>query len=472
VEEYFSAQNKSPFTMKILYEDDIKANSVISQKLDELSVKDNQPNTSARQIYNPEYNFNVNTDYSKYIESSDGSIHSYTFLIERAEYNELEENLVLTSQPNGSYKAEIISYKRISDNQLGMKTTPLENFNTSEYTSARTNTQISCTTTLTFLSTPIPGCNCSQEVLIDASTDCSVQYFLSPNIDGSTGGSSSSSCGPGGGSPLNNTIIEVITTGDGNTETPNVITSPIIESHIDKLTKQTNNNLIKARIIEMHSGLNTATKEQGSEFRKINNNNNVPFVNEYEEYPIPENQTTFSGVYFPPAQANTEVLIHPHNNTPNPDNPEEYILPFFSVEDIALAPKFYYQKKQAIPPNTLIRSDYYNISSILVTQNKIFALRILDSEKALAFNQNIFSGMSDGIPYSIALKDAYIENIIENTKNYCEELNCDQSAFNAIAEAYFILHFSSISHGLGLFEAEYNEIDNSIGKWSLVTTGL
>ncbi|WP_299277939.1 hypothetical protein [uncultured Psychroserpens sp.] len=84
---------KSPFSMRIASKEEIKQNIGISDHLKKLSPK-TKSNMLHRDVHNSDYDFIVNTDFSKYIESEDGSFHSYTFLIEREEDNGLVENLV------------------------------------------------------------------------------------------------------------------------------------------------------------------------------------------------------------------------------------------------------------------------------------------------------------------------------------------------------------------------------------------
>lgn len=52
----------------------------------------------------------IYTNYSKYVESEDGLYHSYTFPAKDLNYPELLKNLVISLQPDGSYKEMFITY--------------------------------------------------------------------------------------------------------------------------------------------------------------------------------------------------------------------------------------------------------------------------------------------------------------------------------------------------------------------------
>lgn len=56
------------------------------------------------------YDFYINTDYAKYLETADASYHSYTFLVVRSNETEGLENLMVSLQPDGSYKLILFTY--------------------------------------------------------------------------------------------------------------------------------------------------------------------------------------------------------------------------------------------------------------------------------------------------------------------------------------------------------------------------
>jgi len=63
-----------------------------------------------RTIVSSEYGFSIDTDYATYIESADGTYHSYTFYMKREVETDTLENLLISLQPDGKYKALVITY--------------------------------------------------------------------------------------------------------------------------------------------------------------------------------------------------------------------------------------------------------------------------------------------------------------------------------------------------------------------------
>ncbi|TXE17643.1 hypothetical protein ES692_08750 [Psychroserpens burtonensis] len=94
----------------------ISNNFILSEKLKtitKISKLDN-PNMDARDVYNAQFDFNVDTDIANYIEY--GSYHSYTFPIIRNIDNGLIENLLLSLQQDDTYRAFLITYD-LTDNE-------------------------------------------------------------------------------------------------------------------------------------------------------------------------------------------------------------------------------------------------------------------------------------------------------------------------------------------------------------------
>lgn len=142
--EHFEQQKtNSGFIVKKVYAKDISNNRLLNETLNKIQ-KFKPNNVSHRTVYNNEHNFYVETDQATYIEN--GEYHSYTFLIYRDSQTNLTENLLLSLQPDLTYKAFIVSYdfteaeKQMVANgdyvSLTDKTTftPLENFDTDEIT--------------------------------------------------------------------------------------------------------------------------------------------------------------------------------------------------------------------------------------------------------------------------------------------------------------------------------------------------
>lgn len=104
---------KSKYSISEIGISEIQQNSNLIEKLDRLTKKKKKlhsKNTHNKSVYSSEYDFTVNTDFCKYIESKDGKYHSYTFPVTREIDNGLLENLLVTLQLDGSYKLFLISY--------------------------------------------------------------------------------------------------------------------------------------------------------------------------------------------------------------------------------------------------------------------------------------------------------------------------------------------------------------------------
>ncbi|MBT4996512.1 MAG: hypothetical protein HOM88_08595 [Hellea sp.] len=103
--EQIETKNLSPFKVSKIDNSTLNKNEKIQNKL--FSINDNSITTQNRTIYSNQYEFYINTDNVSYIENLDATYHSYTFPIYRNTENGLLENLLLSLQPDGSYKALI-----------------------------------------------------------------------------------------------------------------------------------------------------------------------------------------------------------------------------------------------------------------------------------------------------------------------------------------------------------------------------
>ncbi len=103
--------NDNPrFKMERITNPPISQNKALSEKLNSIMSKGGSKNSDvqAREIYNPELDFIIDTDVANYIEY--GAYHSFTFPIFRVIENGLTENLLLSLQNDGTYLAYLISY--------------------------------------------------------------------------------------------------------------------------------------------------------------------------------------------------------------------------------------------------------------------------------------------------------------------------------------------------------------------------
>lgn len=91
---------------------EIFSNEQLKLKLEQLEKKKsiNLNFVNNKEAYSSEYDFTINTSEASYIESQDGLYHSYTFLIERDYPTDTIENLFISLQNDGTYRAVLVSY--------------------------------------------------------------------------------------------------------------------------------------------------------------------------------------------------------------------------------------------------------------------------------------------------------------------------------------------------------------------------
>ncbi|REE07617.1 hypothetical protein DFQ09_1183 [Winogradskyella pacifica] len=85
-----------------------RINNIVQSLPNKNDVLQNNTNLQAKMTYIEAYDFYVDDEIAYHITS--GNYESYTFAITRAQDNGLTENLLLSKQADGSYKAAIMSY--------------------------------------------------------------------------------------------------------------------------------------------------------------------------------------------------------------------------------------------------------------------------------------------------------------------------------------------------------------------------
>lgn len=110
---------KSRYKINLVSKAEYNHVAQITESLEKVNEELN--NTHTRTEDEDNYNFTILTDYSKYVESPDGSLHSYTFKIERDEPSELLENIVFTSNNDGDYLTTLVTYYFPDFDTIGLK---------------------------------------------------------------------------------------------------------------------------------------------------------------------------------------------------------------------------------------------------------------------------------------------------------------------------------------------------------------
>jgi len=132
-EDFEIPAQQSRFSVNILDNDDVELNNTLLYKIKEITnlkaISDNF--LAAREIYNEDYGFTINTDYVKRLEDTETGNHSYSFPIIRDNpITEHVENLLLHANDNGGYDAYIIEYNFTAEEYLAFNETTSTNFET------------------------------------------------------------------------------------------------------------------------------------------------------------------------------------------------------------------------------------------------------------------------------------------------------------------------------------------------------
>ncbi len=101
----------------------IDENKDLLSRLSSLSEKVEQSRlaNANKNIYSSEDDFYINTDFATYLENNDTGYHSYTFPVFRTEQVDGVENVLLSLQEDGSYKAFLIGYDLNEQEQLNLE---------------------------------------------------------------------------------------------------------------------------------------------------------------------------------------------------------------------------------------------------------------------------------------------------------------------------------------------------------------
>ncbi|QNK77979.1 hypothetical protein H7F37_02500 [Winogradskyella sp. PAMC22761] len=127
IENDIIEQTTAGFKISTIHKSSISQNSTISEYLKQLN-QDNNISSDVnlqKQVTSTSNSFTVNTETAKYVEY--GNYHSYTFAVDRGFDNELTENLLLSLQNDGSYKAILVTYDLTDAEKLALSNDQLIN---------------------------------------------------------------------------------------------------------------------------------------------------------------------------------------------------------------------------------------------------------------------------------------------------------------------------------------------------------
>ncbi|MGY0392302.1 hypothetical protein ACW5R3_07095 [Bizionia sp. KMM 8389] len=113
---------KSPFKFSEINESEINQNKNLGRKLKSITnnIKQSKLANANKLIYSSEDDFYIDTDYATYIENTETNYHSYTFPVFRTVKTNNIENVLLSLQADGSYKAMLVTYNLTAQERLDL----------------------------------------------------------------------------------------------------------------------------------------------------------------------------------------------------------------------------------------------------------------------------------------------------------------------------------------------------------------
>ncbi|WP_281847921.1 hypothetical protein [Olleya namhaensis] len=208
------------YTVKTISKKEYKSNQKIVKQLDK--IKNTNFITWRLNDYDETYDFFVETESVKVVESIDGNYNSYTFPISKDNATNKVYNLVFSLNDNQEYESKIVEYDFSGDNSYTVGYADIE-LDDNDYLTRGPGTQsfsYQCVTTIHY------ECGWYQEVngnttcmnmnILSSDSSCSYSYIDSGNGGGGSGNGSGSYIwiggGSGGGSYSSNTPPNTTTT--------------------------------------------------------------------------------------------------------------------------------------------------------------------------------------------------------------------------------------------------------------------
>lgn len=129
--------------------------------------------------------------------------------------------------------------------------------------------------------------------------------------------------------------------------------------------------------------------------------------------------------------------------------------PIFSDDDIKGMSEFF------AVVDDLESSDAEDITSLLVTERGLFALRVDDPDKVVAFNDDIKNGYDEnGDPFIDHFKETYYRIVIYTPQLLCN--GCTEAEFYDLVEKYLPTFLEMMDTGLTV----YKDADNGDGTYT------
>lgn len=486
-----SIKNQEGLLLKKVSFKEIKTRPKVFEKLNEFGMEKTGNSSHNRKVYYEEFGLFIDTTNIVYIEKE--GKHSYTFkIVDEAVFDKIE-NLVLKSKEDGSYTAYIVEYLLSQEEQAlianGEKLTDktpssiihFENMSVMNFSNMGNNCVEVYTYTINYCEDVNGntirdngelgnGCvrNWHQVVYKVFSIDAGC--LISGGGSGNSGSYNPGDGyynpwypvygGPGGATPGNpqnpdnpNLPGNPGNNNPGNNPTPQltddngnpIMTTPVLnvdanELHLRELNKitdqnETSTNVFRNKINEYVGMLNTAQVEVGVEYRKGMGGTYVT---------VEPLSSGFDYIEFADAAITTYLRIHLHHNYVN--SLGMAIDPIPSDGDIFGFAKAYFEMGNSSGRN--------NFTSIIVSRNGLYAMRVKDGNKLLSFLNNLNNKEN-------------VDNIREGFYRYVTSfarVNCNDCTLSEIDEYLEILFVSFIKNqidcGIDIYKGTLNNENN------------
>lgn len=485
-------ENTSNYRIKYLSISDFNTNSKLLDKLNKVKKVETKYN-SRDIIHNSEHGFTIDTDIAKYVETVDGTSHSYTFLITRDIPTQITENLVITLQDDGTYQTSIVSYFFPDFDNIGIKN---ENI---DFDSDTVLNQLQLRDCISWYSCEqwsfyCPDCDnnpnegtwvcdlytshevCDQNATIEDASDGGGGGGGSGSSSGSSGSSGTRGSGSNNGSQWDGTVWTSGGgggTGTGNTSgndtntgttTTTTTTSPFLGSkRTRKYLKQlVENPTISAKIGELapkvDSDQSGNLKEDGARFKFISEDNYT--------IRLPSVKKGSSVDYTPDYEPNETVSVHIHQTKAykykQDGTPSDQPLPnspIYSSQDIL---EFLENLNYIETTNSDLTEDVASLliskkpnTPINVNQANIFAL-VVDSNGDKNDALNAHTALQDDDTYN-EFTDYFKDNVLKDW----EKVDCDDAC---VIQSFidFVNTYEVNGEPLGISIYQYTNFNGTI----------
>lgn len=117
-DEIIQSTDNNNFSVRRINTQEIEQNSALTVQISEIRNVFNPTNNSNGLANRQNTTYDIDINEANYIEYGDGSYHSYTFAIENQSNNHNLENIILSLQDDGTYKAFLTTYTFTEEERL------------------------------------------------------------------------------------------------------------------------------------------------------------------------------------------------------------------------------------------------------------------------------------------------------------------------------------------------------------------